>query len=128
MPRPVIISNRKPQTLQCEKLPSKLCSACSGLGGKLQTHRRTCTGRKKPSQALNQGLKSTLDSCFTSQTRKSTIQSEPRCYRQTIWGRKAQKCSDSSPPRSRQGYHIILQNIVAFLGFQSPAGRCRHKD
>lgn len=83
MPCPVIISNREFQTLQCvtkeecENLCSKLYSACSGRGGKFQTHKMTCTGRKKKqARSLNQDLKSTLDACFTSQTGKSTISAQ----------------------------------------------------
>lgn len=63
VPCPVIISNREFQTLQCvtkeecENLCSKLYSACSGRGGKFQTHKMTCTGRKKkPSQIFKSGF------------------------------------------------------------------------
>lgn len=83
MPCPAIISNRKFQTLQgitkeeCEKTSTQNCTQpAQDVVANSKHTKWHAQGGKKQARSLNQGLKSTVDACFTSQTEKSTVSAE----------------------------------------------------
>lgn len=118
----VIISNRKLQNLQCitknrVRTSTQNCSLSAQDFLANSKHTKWHAPKAKKVKSLKRDLKSTLDACFISHTGKNHNQFRMSSYvigKQLRIG-KTQKQCDSSPPSSRQVYHIIVPEITEDL-------------